>query len=76
MDRAPRVPLVTGPSHPPPRLYLLVPAAAPPDVALSHAKVEGALGALVADPASSKLNQFCSREGAPPRVIGEWLPEG
>ncbi|CAN0529861.1 unnamed protein product [Ectocarpus sp. 12 AP-2014] len=40
------------------------------------AQTERALELLSADPRCRTLNDFCSSDGAPPTVLGEWLPNG
>ncbi|CAN0243261.1 unnamed protein product, partial [Ectocarpus sp. 4 AP-2014] len=40
------------------------------------AQTERALELLSADPRCRTLNEFCSSDGAPPTVLGEWLPNG
>eukprot|EP00752_Nemacystus_decipiens_P006570 g5916.t1 len=39
-------------------------------------QTERALEILSSDPRCRTLNGFCSSEGAPPTVLGEWLPNG
>eukprot|EP00903_Cladosiphon_okamuranus_P021169 g19445.t1 len=39
-------------------------------------QTERALEILSSDPRCRTLNDFCSSEGAPPTVLGEWLPNG
>ncbi|CBJ30291.1 hypothetical protein Esi_0184_0042 [Ectocarpus siliculosus] len=39
-------------------------------------QTERALELLSADPRCRTLNDFCSSDGAPPTVLGEWLPNG
>ncbi|CAN0232002.1 unnamed protein product, partial [Ectocarpus sp. 13 AM-2016] len=40
------------------------------------AQTERALQLLSTDPRCRTLNDFCSSDGAPPTVLGEWLPNG
>lgn len=41
---------------------------------LRRPKTERALDILASNPRSRTLNKFCSTGGAPPTVLGEWLP--